>query len=86
VGNAMKIIAEPEWHGSYLDEDGIAAEILAKVGADGQAPQAWRGRGVGVGHLPFAAQGVTRAGTTTGGNITGDLRRRVMTCPGTPLA
>ncbi|TYO65421.1 hypothetical protein FXV83_15915 [Bradyrhizobium hipponense] len=30
-----------EWHGSYLDEDGMVADILAKVSADAVAVKRW---------------------------------------------
>lgn len=30
-----------EWHGSYLDEDGMVADIVAKVSADAVAVKRW---------------------------------------------
>jgi len=39
---------ETNWHGSYLDEDGLVADILKKIRADAEAvkrwidPQSWR--------------------------------------------
>jgi len=37
VGDAMKIIAEPEWHGSYLDEDGQVSRSLLGTGTEGRS-------------------------------------------------
>jgi hypothetical protein len=30
-----------EWHGSYLDEDGIVADIMKRVSADAEAVKRW---------------------------------------------
>jgi len=32
---------EPQWHGSYLDEDGLVADILSKIQSDAEAVKRW---------------------------------------------